>query len=125
MAGRSFKTALIYRKHLLNSKAIYEEMVRHLQTFLDTDAAPATKGIKAETEEMVVPQSEIEGVIEEINAAPLKRIAEELKKLDLTMVEDHEQPKSSKAKGKSKRPSTAKGRSKAAVKAEAETAGDD
>jgi hypothetical protein len=125
MAGRSFKTALVYRKHLLDCKAIYEEVARHLRTFLDTDAAPATKGIKADTEEMVVPQSEIEGVIDEINNAPLTRIAEELKKLDLTMVEDNEQPKSSKAKGKSKRPSKAKGKAKATRKAEAEEAGDD
>jgi len=125
MAGRSFKTALIYRKHLLNSRAIWEEVTRYLRTFLDTDAAPAQKGIKADTEEMVVPQSEIESVMEEISEHPLKKIAEELKKLDLTMVEDHEQPKSVKAKGKSKRPSTAKGRAKATSKAETEAAGDD
>lgn len=125
MAGRSFKTALIYRKHLLDSKAIYDELVRHLQTFLDTDAAPATKGIKADTEEMVVPQSEIENVIEEIAENPLKKIAEELNKLDLTMVEDNEQSKSSKAKGKSKRPSKAKGKAKAAREAKAKAEGDD
>lgn len=89
----SFQSVLDRRRDLMHRRAIWKEVVDHLNRFVDTDAAKAKHGIASDTEEMVVPQTTITGVIVEIENGYLAEIAEELTKIDNSEVAEHVEPK--------------------------------
>lgn len=87
--GTNFKDVLIRRNELLHRQSIWKEVVDHLAKFLDTDAAPATIGIRTEGEGMVVPQDMIDLAISEISNGYMAEIAEELQKINETEVAEN------------------------------------
>jgi len=101
----SFQDVLEHRRDLLHRRAIWKEMVDHLNRFVDTDAAKTKHGIRCDTEEMVVPQIKILEVVGEIENGYLAEIAEELNKIDKSEVAEHVEQKDvvvKKASGKGK-----------------------
>lgn len=77
-----FQETLTRRNRCLNDQAVWEEIIAHLSRFLDSDMAPAKNGIVTRTEEMVVPQENIERIISQIKSAMLNPIRVELGKID-------------------------------------------
>jgi hypothetical protein len=98
-----FQTVMIRRNDLLHRKAIWQEVVDHLTKFLDTDAAPATVGIRTDAEGMVVPQDRIELAISEIKNGYMAEIVEELDEINKSEVAEN--VKQAKQGGKKKVPS--------------------
>lgn len=97
--GKNFHDVMTRRSELLHQLAIWQEVVEHLTKFLDTDATPATIGIRAETEGgMVVPQDRIETVVNEIRNGYMAEVNEELTAINKSEVADgrKEQHKSKK-----------------------------
>jgi len=110
---KPFQAVLEHRRDLLHRQAIWKEIVDHLGRFVDTDASKTKHGIAAKTEEMVVPQSTITGVIVEIENGYLAEIAEELNKIDNSEVAENVEQKnnvSTKASGKGKAGKAARGK---------------
>ena len=85
----TFLCFLARRNELLHSQAIWQEILDHLQRFLDTDASPAKMGIATKGEGMTVPQTEIEKVIVEISKGRMADISDELETISTQKVADH------------------------------------
>lgn len=104
-----FQTVMARRNDLLHHKAIWQEVVDHLTKFLDTDASPATVGIRTDAEGMVVPQDRIELAISEIKNGYMAEIVEELDKINKSEVaENVKQEKQSGKKVPAKKASSKK-----------------
>lgn len=105
-----FQTVLSRRNDLLHRKAIWQEVVDHLSKFLDTDAAPATVGIRTGGEGMTVPQDRIDLAISEIKNGYVAEIDEELDKINKSEVAENvkQENKGSAKKGRTKKASSKK-----------------
>lgn len=98
-----FHAVMLRRNELLHRLAIWQEVAEHLSKFLDTDAVPASIGIRTEGGGMVVPQDRIVAVLDEIKHISVFEITEELGRIDKSKVEeDAKKGKSDKKKVKGK-----------------------
>jgi hypothetical protein len=98
--SQNFKVVMLRRNDLLHQLAIWQEVVDHLVKFLDTDALPATVGIRTDAEGMVVSQDRIEAVLNEIKNGYIAEINDELDKINKSEVAEH--VKQEKRRGKKK-----------------------
>lgn len=95
-----FKEVLSRRNDLLHRKSVWQEVVDHLGKFLDTDAIPATVGIRTDAEGMVVPQEKIALVISEIENGYAADIESELEQINTSEVADNVREKKQSKKKK-------------------------
>jgi hypothetical protein len=106
------------RSDLLHQLAIWQEVVDHLLKFLDTDATPATIGIRTDGGGgMTVPQDRIEIVLNEIKNGYMAEINDELDKINKSEVAEH--VKQEKRLGKKVKKEGEKGKGSKARKAPA------
>ena len=103
-----FQKVLEARDTLLHKKSAWKELLEHLTKFLDTDATPATVGIKTEGSGLTVPQAEIAAVQSGV-MAEIAKIEKELASIEKREVADVKQTKKKEAKktngrGKDPRP---------------------
>jgi hypothetical protein len=87
--SKIFQDVLAERNDLLHRHAIWEEVVSHLQKFVDKDAEPAKNGIATKGEGVTVPQSVIEAVVQEINLGPITEILSEIQGIDKSKVAEN------------------------------------
>lgn len=106
--GSDFQVVMLRRNELLHRLAIWQEVSDHLSKFLDTDAIPATMGIRTEGGGMVVPQDRIEAVLDEVKNVCMSAITEELGRIDKSKVEDDVKKQASKKTSKGKKEKGAK-----------------
>ena len=113
--SKNFQDVLTRRCDLTHQLAIWQEVVDHLMKFLDTDALPATVGIRSDGGGLVVPQDKIEIVLNEVKNGYMAEIKEELQSIDNSEVAENVKQK--KRRGKKKDPvKTKKGKRKKADK---------
>jgi len=108
--GNKFYDVMLRRSDLLHSLAIWQEIVDHLSKFLDTDAAPASVGIRTEGGGMVVPQDRVEAVLDEIKHGRMTEINRELESIHKSEVAEDAKQKRQVSKKKGKVKSKAKGK---------------
>jgi hypothetical protein len=89
MMSINFHAVLMRRNELLHRLAVWKEIVEHLTKFLDTDAFPASVGIRTDGGGMTVPQENIEAVLNEVKNDYVAEIEAELKGIDAREVKDH------------------------------------
>jgi len=97
---RNFQDVMIRRSDLLHQLAIWQEVVDHLGKFLDTDAIPATVGIRTDGGGLTVPQDKIEVILNEIKNGYMAEVKEELHIIDNSEVAEN--VKQEKRRGKKK-----------------------
>lgn len=115
---RNFYTVMSRRGDLLHQRAIWQEVVDHLAKFLDTDAFPATVGIRTDGGGgLTVPQDKIEVVLNEIKNGYMAEINEELHTIDNSEVAEN--VKQEKRRGKKTKKESAKSKGQAEVKTSA------
>lgn len=108
-----FHEVMLRRNELLHRLAIWQEVVDHLTKFLDTDAVPASVGIRTEGGGMVVPQDRIEAVLGEIKRGFMAEIDGELDRINNSEVsEDVKKDKNKKVSRKGKKVAAVKSKSK-------------
>lgn len=90
---RNFCDVMNRRSDLLHQSAIWQEVLDHLIKFLDTDAIPATVGIRTDGGGMTVPQDRIEIVLNEIKNGYMAEIKDELDKINKSEVAEHVEQK--------------------------------
>lgn len=88
--SEKFYNVMQRRSDLLHRLAVWQEVSEHLSKFLDTDASPATMGIRTDGGGMAVPQDRIEAVLGEIDKSFLQTINNELSKIDKSEVAEHD-----------------------------------
>jgi len=111
MTTITFEDTLKRRDALLHKKAVLSEMINFLGQFLDTDSTPAKTGITTEGSGMVVPQSVI-GEIKNQLETNIEKMSAELAELNKMKVEDHEPAKNEgqQVQGKGKKKAAPKSR---------------
>ena len=113
--SNDFYSVMLRRNDLLHRQAVWQEIIDHLSKFLDTDASPASVGIRTEGSGMVVPQDRVDVVISEIRNGYMAEIAAELKSIDKSEVSEnveHKKQSSKKKKAKGKQTKAAAPRPK-------------
>lgn len=108
-----FHEVMLRRNELLHQLAIWQEVVDHLTKFLDTDAVPASVGIRTEGGGWVVPQDRIEAVLGDIKRGFMAEIDGELERINNSEVsEDVKKDKDEKVARKGKKVAAVKSKSK-------------
>lgn len=87
--SEKFYNVMQRRSDLLHRLAVWQEVSEHLSKFLDTDASPATMGIRTDGGGMTVPQDRIELVLGEVDESFIQAINNELRKIDKSEVAEH------------------------------------